>query len=252
MNHTESMHAAFTEVMKAFNSSFAIKFLESGKFSITHYKSVLREIYHYTKENPQLQTLAAVRFRGSDRHLVKMFLRHAVSEVGHDLAALADLEALGERSQQVNIENPLPATIALTAYPFYEIGYRNPIAYLGYLFFLEHMPTEHGATYARALQGAGVPDTAMGFLKEHMHADVGHNKLMKQYLDQLLHDQRDADAAIYAMQVTSQLYANMLRACIERADVPVNYGTCWVEVARLKVANLPLGDDQDEPHGQAP
>ena len=249
MSPIQSVRAAFDDVMAVFNTSPAIHFLQSGNFTVAHYKSVLREIYHYTKEDPQLQALAAVYFRGSDRHMVKLFLRHAISEVGHDLAALGDLEALGESPQGVYIENPLPATTALTAFPFYWIHYQNPIGYLGYLYFLEHMPTQHGAIYANALMGAGVPDAAMGFLKEHMHADVGHNKLMDKYLEQLLHDQKDADAVIYVMQVTAELYANMLSACVRRAETPMHYGQSWDELSRTRVNHqMPEGDGDDNNH----
>jgi pyrroloquinoline quinone (PQQ) biosynthesis protein C len=252
MSQVESIHAAFAEVMRGFNASPAIQFLKDGQFTIAHYKSYLRETYHYTKEDPQLQALASVYFRGSDRHMVKLFLRHAISEVGHDLAALKDLEALGEKPQEVFSENPLPATIALTSYPFFEINYRNPIAYLGYLFFLEHMPTQHGAIYAKALMGAGVPEAAMGFLKEHMHVDVGHNKLMEKYLAHLVHNQKDADAMIYSMHVTAQLFANMLWAAVERAEKPPSYGVCWEEVDRLKPEGgaAVAGEEADdhEPH----
>ncbi len=236
LSPTDSIHAAFTDVMKVFNASPAIRFLQSGEFRLDHYKSVLREIYHYTKEDPQLQALAAVYFRGSDRHSVKLFLRHAIAEVGHDLMALEDLKVMGESPDQVFTQNPLPATTALTAFPFYWVNFQNPIGYLGYLFFLEHMPTQHGAIYATALMQAGVPEAAMGFLQEHMHVDVGHNKLMQQYLDRLVHDQRDADAVIYSMRVTAELYANMLWSAIQRVGQPVDFGTAWTEMARLRPA----------------
>ena len=65
--------------------------LAQGRITLDQYKSVLREIYHYSKEDPQIQALATVYFRGDDRGTVKMFLKHAISEIGHDRMALADL-----------------------------------------------------------------------------------------------------------------------------------------------------------------
>jgi len=236
MNATEAIKVAFDEAMVLFNQSPAIEFLKAGKLTIAHYKSVLREIYHYTKEDPQLQGLAAVYFRGSDRHSVKLFLRHAIAEVGHDLMALEDLKVLGEPIENVHRENPLPATIALTSFPFYWVTYQNSIGYLGYLYFLEHMPTQHGALYAKTLSAAGVPEGAMGFLKEHMQVDVGHNKLMVQYVEQLIHNRRDVDSVIYSMRVTGELYANMLWSAIQRADSNVSFGTAWGEVQRSQVS----------------
>lgn len=236
MTPVESIHAAFVEVMKVFTQSPAIRFLQTADFRAEHYRSALREIYHYTKEDPQLQALAAVYFRGSDRYSVKLFLRHAISEVGHDLMALEDLKALGEDPSNVSSENPLPATIALTSFPFYWVNYQNAVGYLGYLYFLEHMPTQHGAIYAAALAGIRVPEAATSFLREHMHADVGHNRLMTQYLERLIHGQKDADSVIYVMRVTAELYANMLWGAVQRIESPVQFGTAWPEIARLRAA----------------
>jgi pyrroloquinoline quinone (PQQ) biosynthesis protein C len=238
MDFSAAIAASFRDAMASFDSSPAIMFLKSDKFQVRHYASVLREIYHYTKEDPQLQALAAVYLRGSDRRLVKLFLKHATSEVGHDFLALQDLKALGHEPADVQVENPLPATNALTAYPFYVISYRNPIGYLGYLYFLEHMPTEHGATYAAALRRANVPQQALGFLSEHMQVDVAHNKLMLQYVRQLVHSREDCDAVCYALTVTAELYSNMLWAAIQRTDNPRSYGISWVEKLRYRENNL--------------
>lgn len=59
------------------------------------YASIMHETYHYTKEDPQLQALASVYFRGDDRKFVLQFLKHAASEVGHDEMALHDAVQLG-------------------------------------------------------------------------------------------------------------------------------------------------------------
>lgn len=230
---TEPIGQAFNEVMASFNTGRAITFLKSGKFSSLHYKSVLREIYHYTKEDPQMQSLATVYFRGDDRAMIKAFLRHALSEVGHDQLALQDLRVLGETPSDIRTENPLPSTVAFTAYGFYTITHQNPISYIGYLYFLEHMPTEHGQVFSDALLGAGIPESAMTFLIEHQKADVGHNALMRRYLENLVHDKYDVDAVIYAIRTAGHLYADMLWGAIVRAEHTVGYGTNWVEDARI-------------------
>jgi hypothetical protein len=158
MNAEAILRDTFATTMAEFNASKAVGLLNSGKVTRAHYSAILKEIYHYSKEDPQIQALAAVHLRGNDRELVRMFLKHAVSEVGHDQMALRDLEVLGEDISLIPDSNPLPATIALTAYPFYQISYHNPIGYLGYLYFLEFMPTQAGAGYRAALIHAGIPE----------------------------------------------------------------------------------------------
>ncbi len=232
--------------MAEFNESPAIRFLLSGDFRVSHYKSVLRQFYHYTKENPQMQALASVYFRGADRRMVKPFMRHAISEIGHDHYALNDLAALGEEISEIPLQNPLPTTIALTAFPFYQIQYQNPIGYLGYLYFLEHMPTLHGTTYAAALVAAGVPDAALGFLKEHMSVDMVHTRLMDGYLDALVHDEADVAAVVYALQVGCTLYAQMLWGAMQQADAVAPYGNSVVEMRRQRACSNDVADVGEE------
>lgn len=244
MTNMNVLRSQFQNVLRAFEGTPAMRRLLSGALSIAHYKSYLRQTYHYTRDNPQIQTLAAVYFRGDDRGAVKMFFRHASSEIGHDEMALNDLMVLGEDVAAVRRENPLPETVALNAFVFYQIYNRNPIGYLGYLFFLEFLPTASGAAYIEMLGRAGVPPQAMTFLQEHATVDVHHNKLMEHYAEALIQTEADRDAVIYAMRATGRLYAAMLDAAIAQADRPEDWGICHEEAARLRGAPARVAADR--------
>ncbi len=228
----ERLKQEFAAVSAEFNQSPAMKRFASGQMGVSHYKEILKQVYFYTRENPQIQALASVHFRGSDRDLVRMFFKHAVSEIGHDKMALSDLASLGEDPAPIPNGNPLPATRALTAFVFYEIQFGNPIAYLGYLYFLEFLPTGSGGIYMRMLENLGVPLSAMSFLQEHVSVDVQHNKLMERYAERIIQNEADYDAVVYAMRVTGQLYADMLAAALEQADNPKSWGIAHREVSR--------------------
>lgn len=208
---------AFEKIKQDFLNSQPMQMLASGQLTLDHYKSILREIYYYSREDPQIQALAAVYFRGKDRAQVKPFLRHAIAEVGHDELALNDLRALGENPDNVPLQSPLATTMGLIAYPFYQISYQNPIGYLGYLYFLEHLPTSSGDSIGGALANAGIPAEAMTFLNEHFTVDIGHNKLMKTYVEELVKTDADLDAVILGMQATGVLYSAMLQGAIDHA-----------------------------------
>jgi pyrroloquinoline quinone (PQQ) biosynthesis protein C len=233
MKNLDRLHSCFISVLASFNQSPALQRLSSGNITIEHYKSYLRQIYHYTKDNPQIQALATVYFRGDDRDLVKMFYKHAISEIGHDMLALRDLETLGEDTSRIRTEYPLPATIALNAFVYWQIYNHNPIGYLGYLFFLEFLPTSSGNDYMRLLEGIGVPKEAMAFILEHATVDVAHNKLMEKYAEHLIHTESDLDAVIYAMRATGKLYSDMLLAAFEQADNPQDWGVNPIESERI-------------------
>lgn len=220
MNPLSIIKTEFQDVLTDFNHSQPIHRIITGDVTVDHYKEILRQIFHHARENPQIQALATVYFRGHQRSMVKDFYRHATSEIGHDQLALNDLKVLGEDVSSIPYENPLPSTTALLGFAFYQIYNLNPIGYLGYLFFLEFTPTQNGKTYMELLSKIGVPHEAMSFLEDHTVIDVGHNKLMESYVAEMVKTESDLNSVIYAMRVTGKLYADMLQAAFSQADNP--------------------------------
>lgn len=221
----------FAPVLAEFLASAPMTALRDGKMTADEYRSILRQIFHHTRENPQLQALATVYFKGRQRDLVRSFYSHAASEIGHDQLALNDFATLGGDAEMVPYENPLPATTALLAYGFYQIYNLNPLGYLGYLFFLEFTPTQSGVGMMEQLGRVGVPSNALTFLKDHTEIDVGHNRLMEKYVAGLVKTERDVDCIAYAMQTTGYLYAQMLEQAMADARSSFDRGWNWEELS---------------------
>ncbi len=226
-----AMHETFTRVIADFNDCEGMQRLWRGELDRSHYAALMREVFHHTRENPQLQALATVFFRGEQRSMVKPFLRHAISEVGHDQLALNDAKYCGLDVSDVPSLQPLPATTALLAYPFYQIYNNNAVGYLGYLYFLEAMPTSFGERYMQTLAAMGVERGAMSFLQDHTTIDVGHTKAMQGYIKQLITSEAELTIARYAMKVTGELYSNMVSAAFASADETDSYGANPEEIA---------------------
>jgi pyrroloquinoline quinone (PQQ) biosynthesis protein C len=195
----------------------AFQKIAGGGITTPEYAAMLRQIFHHARENPQIQALATARFRGNDRQMVRAFLGHACSEIGHDELALRDLEALGEDVRAIRTERPLPATFALLASVFYMIEHHDPAGYLGYLFHLEFTPVQLGRGYMEALERSGIPRAAMGFLEEHASVDVAHCRLMERYCAELIRTSAQLDAALYMQRLTAELYARMLEQALASA-----------------------------------
>lgn len=237
----QELRDRFRPTLDEFMRSPPMASLFSGEITVSHYRSILRQIFHHTRENPQLQALATVYFRGAQRDMVRPFFAHAASEVGHDQLALNDFATLGGDPSNVPYENPLPATSALLAYGFYQIYNLKPLGYLGYLFFLEFTPTSSGETIMEHLRAIGVPDNAMTFLRDHTEIDVGHNKMMEQYVAKMVHTEADLDCIGYAMKTTGHLYEQMLSQAIACAEKPIDTGWNWEELEadnRRPVSNI--------------
>lgn len=234
MNAELTIAAAFEEALERFSRERPARMLASGELNVHHYIEILRQIYFQARENPQLQALAANYFRGDDRDTVKLFFKHATQEIGHDALAKADLEALGVNTEQLPYEYSLPETAALTGFVTTQIQFRSVHGYLGYLYFLEFLPTSSGAAFATALAAVGVPKSAMTFLLEHSTVDVAHNKLMESYIRRLVHTEDDLRAVVYGVRATGALYAAMLDAAISTVEEPFAYGIDPLEARRCR------------------
>ncbi|PIR23311.1 MAG: hypothetical protein COV44_03255 [Deltaproteobacteria bacterium CG11_big_fil_rev_8_21_14_0_20_45_16] len=232
---SKAMKDAWQEVAEEMKSNRVFAAIQRGELGVHEYKAILREIFHHARENPQIQALATSFFRGSEREFVKMFLKHATSEVGHDQLALNDLAALGEDVSGIPTERPLPATTALISYAFYQIQFRNPLGYIGYLFFLEYTPVQNGPTYLKRLREKGVPDSALSFIQEHATVDISHCRLIEKYVDQLIRTQDDLDEVCYAIRTTGQLYQRMLESAVKEIGTRKQWGQSPTETKKAKI-----------------
>ena len=226
----DKLLSKFEPIHGQFISSAPIQRVLTREMTVPEFRAVLREIFHHTRENPQLQTLATVKMRGRQRDMVRNFFAHAASEIGHDQLALNDFQTLGGDPTNIPYENPLPATSALLAYGFYQIYNLNPLGYLGYLFFLEFTPTRSGSGLMDALRDVGVPDSAMTFLKDHTEIDQAHNKMMQKYVERLILNDQQLDCVVYSMQTTCELYLQMVSTAVDSATNPVDTGWNWEEL----------------------
>lgn len=233
MNVMEELADAFEPVLQRYAESPAMQRIVNREVNVDHYAGYLRQVFHHTRENPQLQALATVYFRGTKRQIVKRFFGHASSEVGHDQLALRDLQSLGHDVSRIPFEQPLPATTALLSFPFYQIYNRHPVGYLGYLYFLEFLPTSSGEMYMGLLGELGIPRDAMGFIHDHATIDQAHTQMMHHYAQQLITSEHDLASVIYAMRVTGELYAEMVASAFANVDAPIDYGIAPEELPRF-------------------
>ncbi len=216
------MTAEFELAFGAFLRRPAVARFVNGEATLAEYGSFLRQVYHQTRENPQAQAHATAYFRGTQRNSIKQFMKHAVSELGHDELAREDIRNLNipmsDLVDGMPSEQPLPETSALIAFAYYQMQFLDPVGYLGCVYFLEFMPTSIGRGAGDALDKMGVPQDARSFVDDHVAIDVAHNKLMEGYLPDLVPTVCDFAPVAAAMRVTARLYGNMIDAAFEAAE----------------------------------
>lgn len=216
--------------LERFMQSPAMVSLAKGEMTKAEYASIMREVFHYTRENPQLHTMAAINFRGRERGIIKPFFGHASAEIGHEDLAANDFETLGGDPTSLPYENPLPATSALVAFAYYQIHHLNPIGFIGYIYFLEFVATSIGEKAMGWLDKIEVPAGAVTFLRDHAEIDVSHNRLMERYVDELVRSDAAVEAVKHAIDTTGFLYAAMMQQAVEDAAAPADRGWNWQEL----------------------
>ncbi len=200
------------------NKSHWFQRLAKGELSVAHYMGFLLETYHHAGLNPQIQAFATMYFKENPRDTIRLFFKHATSEIAHDLLALEDLCRLGPDKTKMIATRPLPSTVALNAYVIYSIQFVNPFSYLGYLLHLEYLPTQNGRAYMDMLKKIGVPVEAMSFLEEHATVDVGHNGLMERYFSNLNLTDKDLEEITVAACNSSILHRKMIEDAFENGE----------------------------------
>ncbi len=197
--------------------------LAADDLTLDHYKTLLRETYYNTRDNPHTYALFASRLRGKQADIFQRVQRHAASEYGHHLLALEDLRKLGADISGIPAGRPLPTTEAMSAFAVYQISHSHPLAYLGYVYHLEMLPAENGPGLLDKLRAIGVPDEAMEFLSEHAQVDVSHTKLMEQNFRESIETESDLEAVLHGVTGTCRLHGVMLQGILDDVEQRVDW-----------------------------
>ena len=110
--------------------------------------------------------------------------QHIVEELHHDEWLLDDLEAIGERREDVMKAIPPPSVAALVGSQYYWVLHVHPVAILGYLAFVEGYPptTE---LIDLLIQRTGYPPDAFRTYALHGELDEGHRDDIDRVIDSL-------------------------------------------------------------------
>jgi len=217
-DYSEKIRQEWKKIHTAMLAMPAFQRLANELLTIEHYRSILRQIYIQTRDNPQVQAAVTIKIQGKSRTIIKKMMGHALSEVGHDQLALEDLKTLGEDVESIGSMRPLPGTAALMAFSYHAGMHMTPACYFGYLYFLESMPVTSGQAHISRLKALGVPEKAMTFIKEHAQFDVNHMRLNEEYISELVTDELALADFIFGMRTTATLYARMLEDAFSAAD----------------------------------
>jgi Iron-containing redox enzyme len=138
---------------------------------------------------PVMEAAYAVARRRSDTDAVagcvaEYLSTHIPEELHHDEWLLADLEALGQKREQVLERLASPTAAALVGAQYYWIFHAHPVSLLGYLAVLEGEPPST-VFLAEALAKSGLPAKAFRTYIQHGHLDPQHRDDLNEALDRM-------------------------------------------------------------------
>ncbi len=215
MSPNDQIHSAWLEAQNFLFTGTFFQALQTGTLGIEHYKLFLRETYYNTRENPPTLALMATKLRGKKMAICGKIFRHCSAEFGHHEMALKDLQALGVDTSSIPHGRPLATTEAMLAFAVYQVERANPLAYLGYMYHLEMLPTLSGNSLLKSLAALGIPPEAMSFLAEHAHLDSVHTKWLHEYFTETIETPDDLAAIIHGATGTCKLHGIMLQGILD-------------------------------------
>jgi pyrroloquinoline quinone (PQQ) biosynthesis protein C len=200
-------------VLAELNDVRVIKALFSGKPDLAAYARYLVNAYHYAQYSPKVMAMAAARTTDSHPALSRYLLHHADEEQGHHKWALEDLSDLGVKESEARVTRPVPACAAMIGYVHYVAAYANPIGLFGWMYVLEAVGNDLGATAAAKLQamlGPKVSDRGLRFVGRHGVSDMGHTKDLSDQIETHVRGDDMADVC-HVADVVADLYVRMFR-----------------------------------------
>lgn len=198
------------QVLEGITHSSAVAPVLAGKPSPEIYQRYLINVWHYARHSSAVIALAGSRCVQSHPELADYLMHHGREELGHDAWALTDLAALGVSEEAVRASRPSPACAAMIGFEYFTAGHANPVGIFGWLYVLEAMGEDLGATVsARLREGLGL-QKGVKFVEGHGEADVDHTRDLTEQISQHIHGS-DLDDVHHVADVVGALYVQMFQ-----------------------------------------
>ena len=214
MNH---LLAVRKRVREALEGTKVVRLAMEGRLDAGLYGRYLVNAYHYAGHSPKVMAIAAARAMDDHPELAAYLLKHAYEERGHDAWALADLRSLGVDEAEAKAADPVPSCSAMIGYVHYVAEVANPVGLLGWMYLLEGMGEDLGATVAARLRDALPAGASARFVSGHGVADAAHAHELSEKIEDHVRTEASVRAVHRVADVVADLYVRMFREIGEEA-----------------------------------
>jgi pyrroloquinoline quinone (PQQ) biosynthesis protein C len=199
--------------------------LAAGDLTRFHYLAYLRETYHLVKHTPKYLTIAADRLAATDAPLSDYFRNFSLEETGHELLCIRDINALGEKADNILSGEPGPGAWGIVTQCYFWASEGSPVALLGDAFATEELGVAKGIEAAMALQAnCGIPRQATNFLRVHGSEDKRHLEAAARVIEWYARDGGLFAGIVHATRMTYRYYSQLFTDVLELGDIWTRQG----------------------------
>lgn len=198
------------EALNSFlQGNLVIKAIEGKEFSIRHYHSLLKAIFHQVYFSSTSFALAGAMSSLSSVQARSYLLHHAEEEMNHWTWILEDLQSTGYKGKDPREEHANWAAQAYLSYGVY-LSFFNPIGRLAMAQVLEGISGDFGLKYGGvALQSLKLKKEQAKFFLVHGELDQGHSHEVAEVLAQENLSPKAWGEMVHIAKTTSHLYKNI-------------------------------------------
>ncbi len=170
-------------------------------------REIYLEIYSYQPHVIEACISILAKWPKKDAPRIMTLLHHQAEESDHGEMALSDYVALGGDEEFARTRPISAASFAVASLWWGLWKMESPFVFLGALYPFEGSTPQVSQAVIARLDGLGIPDEALTFLRFHATADLKHAALVRHHLREVAREYKGAaDAMLRGMEYFTQVY----------------------------------------------
>lgn len=176
------------------------------------YMAWVAQTNYYSRHTTRLLAMAGALTPMENQEMHNRFLKHAAEEKGHEKLTLLDLKYFNETLESFS---EFPCTQSFYQTQYYWIEHQDPMAFFGFILYLECAAAKIGGPITKRVEGLYGPK-ACHFLRVHAEEDIDHAAEAIAKVEKF--PPKIQSMVIENLKQSAENYANILNACAEYAQ----------------------------------
>jgi len=218
MNSADVFSLEFDMLTRSSQLAKIVEWFRTEEITAASHRQLMLELNYLINVQSRLREVAADAIPPDDWTSWQDLLAVPALAFEQGRSFLDDVGALGLSSVDRVSLTPLPLTIALEAYGYFQAGTRAAVGLVGFLWFFERMPRLIYPLWSESCRRGGVPEKALRALAHGAMASSARDSTVASCCRQIVRRPRDLGFATQSLHVTAELFATMFDTALDRAE----------------------------------